>query len=805
VATRSLAELTNLTLPGNERFVGNPESRSGWHFRIGRHPVHIDAKHQWSSSFPQRVSEEADISHADSREPSLECYTRDARLAMADADQPRIIRFGPFEVDKRTGELRKRGSRVKLQQQPLQILLALLQSKGDIVTREELRQQLWPEDTFVDFDHSLNAAVKRLREALGESADRPVFIETLARRGYRFIAPIDGSDNGAGTTTIAPVKDSNGRARRWTVLSVSIAALGLTLVWAVRSSVTRSSLPSKLQMTERKLTANSVENPIDGAAISPDGTYIAYSDATGLYLKLVRSGELHRIAVPSVFSGHLEGWLPDGAHVLVSRVERPEGALGLWNVPIVGGAPRKIVDDGWGASVSPDGTRIAFLRGAPDIRFQPYGRELWITRLDGSDAREVAPSTPDKVFAAPTWSPDGRRLAYLSSSVSHRRNYFSNVNSIELKDVQSLQSQVLLSGMRVGDSLRWLPDDRLVYSLAEEQNPADSNLWAVQVRASSRNSPDPVRLTQGPGWVTNISATANGTTLEFLRKSWQSQVLVARLASGGTLLLATRRLTLDENNDVPFSWTPDSKAIIFTSDRDGTFDVFRHPLDQPLPEPLVVGPENEMVARLNPAGTELLYQSIPSAADAPRSIFAIPLAGGVPRLVLRGKFIVNLQCAQLPSALCVYGVNTPGKHLIRRFDPSSGESSQLAEIPTQGMPVNWSLSPDGSQLAIILYRPDQGIIHLRSTSDNTNRDVVVKGRVGLVTADWAADGNTIFVTSMDRERKTALFNVELDGSNHLLLKDDKDSIEWAVPSPDGKLLAINEYAGTTNVWSLANF
>jgi hypothetical protein len=110
VATRSLAELTNLTLPGNERFVGNPESRSGWHFRIGRHPVHIDAKHQWSSSFPQRVSEEADISHADSREPSLECYTRDARLAMADADQPRIIRFGPFEVDKRTGELRKRGS-----------------------------------------------------------------------------------------------------------------------------------------------------------------------------------------------------------------------------------------------------------------------------------------------------------------------------------------------------------------------------------------------------------------------------------------------------------------------------------------------------------------------------------------------------------------------------------------------------------------------------------------------------------------------------------------------------------------------
>src|ERR1700687_2351491 len=117
---------------------------------------------------------------------------------MADPEQPRIIRFGWFEVDKRTGELRKNGSRIKLQQQPLQILLALIERRGDIVTREELRQQLWPQDTFVDFDHSLNAAVKRLREALGESADNPVFIETFARRGYRFSVPIEDAKNGAG-------------------------------------------------------------------------------------------------------------------------------------------------------------------------------------------------------------------------------------------------------------------------------------------------------------------------------------------------------------------------------------------------------------------------------------------------------------------------------------------------------------------------------------------------------------------------------------------------------------------------------
>src|ERR1700719_295123 len=142
---------------------------------------------------------------------------------MSDPDQPRIIRFGSFEVDKLTGELRKKGSLVKLQEQPLQILLVLLQRSGDIVTREELRQQLWPQDTFVDFDHSLNAAVKRLREALGESADNPVFIETLARRGYRFSVPIEDTKNAA-EISAASKRHGKVQARRWGVLGISVVA-----------------------------------------------------------------------------------------------------------------------------------------------------------------------------------------------------------------------------------------------------------------------------------------------------------------------------------------------------------------------------------------------------------------------------------------------------------------------------------------------------------------------------------------------------------------------------------------------------
>ena len=101
-----------------------------------------------------------------------------------------VVRFGTFELDTRTGELRKSGVRINLPDQPLQVLKTLLERPGELITRDELRQRLWSAETFVDFEHGLNAAVRRLRDALGDSADVPRFVETLPRRGYRFIAPV---------------------------------------------------------------------------------------------------------------------------------------------------------------------------------------------------------------------------------------------------------------------------------------------------------------------------------------------------------------------------------------------------------------------------------------------------------------------------------------------------------------------------------------------------------------------------------------------------------------------------------------
>jgi eukaryotic-like serine/threonine-protein kinase len=155
------------------------------------------------------------------------------------APRPDILRFGTFEVDVRSGELRKQGVRVKLQEQPFHVLTVLLQRPGEVVTRDELRNQNWPADTFVDFDNSLNTAINKLREALGDSADNPRFIETLPRRGYRFIAQVTGVDGTASGTTLGARAVAPTRDRRIAVTAaVVLLATGIAggFLWRARQA-----------------------------------------------------------------------------------------------------------------------------------------------------------------------------------------------------------------------------------------------------------------------------------------------------------------------------------------------------------------------------------------------------------------------------------------------------------------------------------------------------------------------------------------------------------------------------------------
>ncbi|PYU46424.1 MAG: hypothetical protein DMG54_03340 [Acidobacteria bacterium] len=156
-----------------------------------------------------------------------------------EARSPAILRFGVFEVDLRAGEVRKQGVRTKLQEQPFHVLTVLLQRPGEVVTREELRSQNWPADTFVDFDNSLNTAINKLREALGDSADSPRFIETLPRRGYRFIAPVTGGDE-TGRGTAAGVSAAVAPRGRKIIVAVAAvvlaAAIAGGLLWRTRQA-----------------------------------------------------------------------------------------------------------------------------------------------------------------------------------------------------------------------------------------------------------------------------------------------------------------------------------------------------------------------------------------------------------------------------------------------------------------------------------------------------------------------------------------------------------------------------------------
>jgi TolB-like protein/DNA-binding winged helix-turn-helix (wHTH) protein len=206
------------------------------------------------------------------------------------------IRFGIFEVDVRAGELRKQGLKIKLQEQPFQILQVLLERPGEVVTREELQQRIWPNNTFVDFDHGLYNAIKKLREALGDSADSPRYIETLARRGYRFIGPLNGASGGLSAAPTAS-QEASARLRP----KYSKAATGFILSAMLLLGVLLALNPSKLR--EKLLNRNDAPT-IRSLAVLPlqnlsgDPTQELFADA--MTEELIT--ELSRISALKVIS-----------------------------------------------------------------------------------------------------------------------------------------------------------------------------------------------------------------------------------------------------------------------------------------------------------------------------------------------------------------------------------------------------------------------------------------------------------------------------------------------------------------------
>lgn len=711
-------------------------------------------------------------------------------LLMAEVNSSaKIVRFGVFEADLQTGELRKNGLKVPLQDQPFQVCAILLENSGKLVTREELRRRVWPEDTFVDFDHALNTAITKIRMALGDEADNPRFVETMPRRGYRFIAPVDKPSPqvpipSGPAIEAAPEVGRPSFFRPWMAIAfLSVVAIAV-LVWVLWRHPSRTT-----EVVERKLTANSLENGVKSAAVSPDGKFLAYTDNTGLYLKEIRTGETHRVPLPQNFSADLCDWFPDGSHLLVSQ-EQP-GKLSLWSVSVFGGTPRQLTNNGAGGSVSPDGAHIAF-------QSHGYGQEEWVMRSDGTEPVKVA-SDKSSWVGQPAWSPDGNRIAYIRAAETTN----ARVSAVEVNEWRNANAQTFLSDNRLGPSLHWLPDGRLVYVMGDDIDHHGASIWTVPFSPSGRPGVPPKRVTRGVGWIWQLHASHDGKVLTFLRENSVLSAYIGTLAPDGTQLLEHRRLTLDENENDPFAWTPDGKAVLLNSDRNGISAIFKQVTDQPLAESLTTSTEQLKQPRVTPDGSEILYISTPKSAglETPSSLFAMPIGGGAPRLVLKEVGIWNVQCSNSPLNFCLYSVAKGDAMETFRFDVKNGKSS----FPSQVDPgCNWSLSPDGSQRALVCPSLKE-TIRFRSALTGKIRDVRVTGRNELDSITWAADGKSLLVAGKTPEGVSALLRITLDGKASVLLRSTTTEILGAIPSPDGRSLAIAEKSVYNNVWQIENF
>jgi Tol biopolymer transport system component len=569
------------------------------------------------------------------------------------------------------------------------------------------------------------------------------------------------------------------------------------------------------ELKERRLTFNPSENFVTIGAISPDGKYLAYGDRTGMHLKLIQTGEMLNIPQPEGRAPDLDnwwpnGWFPDGTKFVATGVEAGQPVSG-WVISVMGGPPRKLRDaaDVW--SVSPDGTLIAFGTG----RGFPYP-EIWLMGPQGEEPRRLVAGSEDDRYFWVAWSPDGQRIAY--------GRYHGTPDklecSIESSDLKGGQPTVIVSGgpTLCGTKFLWFPSGRFVYFLSEpEEVRVEDNLWEVRVDTKTgKPVSKPGRITNwAEAGASGLSGTSDGKQLALTRFTRQTDVYVGELEAGGRRLKDPRRLTLEESQDVPCHWMPDGKAVLFQSNRNGTWGIYKQGLGQTTAQPVVTGLDYKDWPVVSPDGSWILYLSRASqeyTVTTPVRIMRVPTSGGPPQLVLEGRGIAYLTCARSPAALCVFSEPSPDRKqvIFSAFEPSQEQRRRELTRINLKQPVagySWDLSLDGSQLAFAQYDEREGRIQILPLAGGEVREIKVKGWNGLWRLLWAADGRGVFVSAAGGEGATLLY-VDLEGRGQIIWQQRFPGVNFearGIPSPSGRYLAVLAYTVDSNVWLLENF
>jgi eukaryotic-like serine/threonine-protein kinase len=594
-----------------------------------------------------------------------------------------------------------------------------------------------------------------------------------------------------------------GTARRWPLGLIALPAM-LVVGFGVAWFVWQRGQPPR-EFRQRQLTTNSSEAPVTAAAISPDGKYLAYADNAGIHLRLIETGEGSSLPSPPGFgieavvvgSPERLAWFPDGTRMLASSAG---AAPAIWSISVLGGTPRKLRNDARQASASPDGSQIVFVSGD--------GKEIWLMGANGEEPRQIIAAAEGEFLAEPGWSPEGNRLGYGRGSIAG-----ISVESFEFK---TGQRRVIFSDPSVAGGTM-LPEGRLVYSLLEPppiHNGTDMNLWEIKTDLGSGGAVGkPQRLTNWAGFsVTGLSHTADGKSLAFLKGVRQTNVYVGELEAGGRRLTNPRRLTFDDSNSDLSAWTRDSKAVLFSSDRNGRYDAFEQALDRRIAEPLTSGPDDKLYLRVSPDGAWLLYFVFASGLGPTKSpkLMRAPISGGAAQPVLTARRDSNFFCARSPARLCVLGEWEDKQLVFYSLHPIEGRGRELARIAVNPVAVGdqWGLSPDGSSIAVLVPSgpgEQQGHIRVLSLAGEAPRDVALEGGPGLHSVSWAADGKGWFVCGQSASIGTLLY-VDAEGRAYPLRQQPGfDYFYCGYPSPDGRHFAFPEFKLAQNVWMIEGF
>jgi serine/threonine protein kinase/Tol biopolymer transport system component len=605
----------------------------------------------------------------------------------------------------------------------------------------------------------------------------------------------------------APRVDMSARSRRGRVLAGALAAIIILLaalgLWRWLTFANNGVSANRYrEVIRRRLSANAAGDPVRTAAISRDGKYLAYDSVLSkkTHILEIDSGDLRDLPSSDALAPY--DWFPDGSHLLVQRRGHP----GLWKVSVWDGAYRKLFDrDVDNAAISPDGSTIAFTNEQG---------EIWLIGADGDNPRRIL--TPDKEEGALVhfaWSPHGQRLVYSRSLGDFYNQRDAKLETCNLQGGGRtlILSEPKLWGLSGPSDVAWLPDGRILYSLFNGPPAENYGVWAVRADpdAGTRRGP-PAALTQ---WekedATSFRSSNDGKRFVYLAGRDSDAIYLDDLLFRNKKR-GPQRLTGDDWSGYPRDWTRDSQTLLFESLREGRRVILKQNTGDQTSEVLVSGAENYGWPVLSPKGEYLLFtaSSAPSLLDPSKRLMAMSPEGGARSLLLTGS--VKYHCGYLPTAGCVL-TEVNGRQLVFSFlDPVEGRGKEIQRLDDASGMVDWSLSPDGTRVAI--GDPSlKGWIRILTIADHNIAPLPPNKSWALVQhVTWAADGKHLFATAWSNEDPgglQAILSLDFQGRAEVIEKIVAGAgwLEDMRASPDGHYLAYTKRNSESNVMLLENF